>query len=79
MFKLIKEFLEFRKMKHQRVVSCKRFCVMQTLIKYFTDLQNTTGYLDLPPFIKAQNMMQTIKTEKQLNRMYKTLELARLL
>jgi hypothetical protein len=78
MLKFLKEFFEFRKMKKERVMSCKKFVISQTLIKYFTDLQGATAECDLPPFIKAQNIMSTLKTDKQINKMYKTLEFARL-
>ena len=78
MFKFIREFLEFRKMKKQREMSCKKYVISQALIKYFTDLQGATSDCDLPPFVKAQNMMSTLKTDEQINRMYRTLEFARL-
>lgn len=76
MFELIKEFLEFRKMKHQRKMSCKRFVVTQAMIKYFEDLQITKGSLELPPFICAHNAMQELKTDKALNKIYRKFEMA---
>lgn len=76
MFKIVKEFLEFRKMKHKRVMSCKRFVVMQAMIKFYEDLQITKGSLELPPFICAHNAMQELKSDKALNRIYKKFEMA---
>ena len=76
MFKLIKEFLEFRKMKEQRRISCKRFVISQAMIKYFEDLQATKGSLDLPPFICAYNAMKELKTNKDINRIYRKFEMA---
>lgn len=76
MFSLISDFIEFRKMKKQRVMSCKRFVLMQAMIKFFEDLQLTRGKLDLPPFICAHNEMQNYKTDKQINKLYKKFEMA---
>jgi len=76
MFKLIREFLEFRKMKHQKIMSCKRFVVTQAMIKFYEDLQRTKGSLDLPPFICAQNAMSELNTDKDLNRIYRKFEMA---
>lgn len=76
MFKFIREFLEFRKMKHQRVMSCKRFVVTQAMIKFYEDLQRAKGSLELPPFICAQNAMSELKTDKALNKIYRKFEMA---
>lgn len=76
MFNLIKDFIEFRKMKHQREMRCKRFVVTQAMVRFFEDLQITKGGLDLPPFICAHNEMQNYKTDKQINKLYKKFEMA---
>lgn len=76
MINFIRDFLEFRKLKQQRVMRCKRFVVTQAMIKYFEDLQNTKGTLELPPFICAANAMNELKTDKDLNRIYRKFELA---
>lgn len=76
MFELIKDFIEFRKLKHQRVMSCKRFVVNQAMIKFYEDLQTTKGSLELPPFICAHNAMNEIKSDKALNKIYRKLEMA---
>lgn len=76
MFRFIKEFIEFRKMKHQRVMSCKRFVVTQAMIKFYEDLQKTKGSLELPPFICAHNAMQEVKTDRDINKLYRKFEMA---
>lgn len=76
MIKLIKEFLEFMKLKEQRKVSCKRFMITQAMIKYYEDLQITKGSIDLPPCICASNAMKELKTNRDVNRIYKKLLIA---
>ena len=75
MFSLIKDFIEFKKMKEERRNSCKRFVVGQAMIKYYEDLQTSTGKCDLPPFVLAHNAMQELKTPTQVNRIYRKLEM----
>lgn len=76
MIKFIKEFLEFRKLRKERERRCKRFVVTQAMITFFEDLQRTKGSIDLPPFICAHNEMQKIKSDKDLDRLYKKLSVA---
>ena len=76
MLNLIKDFIEFRRLKQERVMRCKRFVVTQAMIKFYEDLQQTTGNLDLPPFICAYNAMKELKTDKALNRIYRKFEMA---
>ena len=71
MFRFIKEFLEFRKMKHQREMSCKKFVLTQAMIKFYEDLHVSSGGLELPPFICAHNAMNALKTDKAVNQVYK--------
>ena len=79
MFKFFKEFLEFKKMKKQREMSCKRFVLSQAMIRFYQDLQTSKGIIDLPPFVYATNAMSAIKTDRDLNRLYKKFEMAGLL
>ena len=76
MFRFLKDFIDYLKMKNQRRVACKRFLITQAMIKYYSDLQKTKGSVELPPFILAVNAVQELKTDKQINRMYRKLELA---
>jgi len=76
MLNLIKDFIEFRRLKQERVMRCKRFVVTQAMIKFYENLQQTTGNLDLPPFICAYNAMKELKTDKALNRIYRKFEMA---
>ena len=76
MINTIKDFIEFRKAKKQRIMRCKRFVVMQAMIKFFEDLQISRGGLDWPPFICAHREMQNYKTDKQINKLYRKFEMA---
>lgn len=71
MFRIVREFLEFRKMKQQRKTACQRFMVTQGMIKFFEDLQRTKGTVELPPFILAVKEVNKLKTPRQIDRMYK--------
>lgn len=73
MFKFIKDFLAFRKEQEKRRISCKRYLISQFMIKFYEDLQATKCGLDLPPCICATNAMKELKTNKDVNRVYKKL------
>ena len=76
MIKLIKDFLEYRKRKENQRYCCKRFVVGQAMIKYFTDLQISTGKVDLPPFILAHNAMKELRTKADVDKIYRKLSIA---
>ena len=76
MINFIKDFIEFRKKKENQRICCKRFMILQAFIKYFEDLQITKGTVELPPCISAVNEVQKLKTHKQINSMYRKLEIA---
>lgn len=76
MFRIIKEFIEFIKMKNERVISCKRFVLTQAMIKFYEDLQKTNGSIELPPFICAQNEISKLKTDRDVNRLYRKFKMA---
>lgn len=76
MFKFIKEFMEFMKLKREREIRCKKYVITQTMIKFYEDLQRTKGGLDLPPCICAINAMKELKTDKDVRRIYKKLSVA---
>lgn len=76
MLNFIKEFIEFIQLKQQRRTACQRFVVQQAILRYFEDLQAAKGTVELPPFILAVDAMKELKTPKQINRMYKKLEMA---
>ena len=79
MFRLIKEFIEFLKMKNERVMSCKKFVLTQAMIKFYEDLQKTKGSVELPPFICAQNEMSKLKSDRDINKLYRKFEMAGLI
>ena len=76
MINFIKDFIEFRKKKEQQRVSCKRFVILQAMIKYFEDYQRTKGTIELPPCISALNEVNKLDTNRKINRMYRKLEIA---
>lgn len=76
MLKLIREFIEFMKLKKEREIRCKKYVITQTMIKFYEDLQRTKGNLDLPPCICAINAMKELRTDKDVRRIYKKLSIA---
>lgn len=76
MLNFIKDFIEFRRKKENQRLCCKRFMILQALIRFFEDLQITKGTVELPPCISAANEVQKLKTKKQINKMYRKLEMA---
>ena len=76
MLGIIKDFLEFRRRKNQQRISCKRFMITQAMIKYFEDLQASKGSVELPPYISAVNAVNTLNTDRKINRMYRKMEMA---
>lgn len=80
MIEVVKKFLKFCKQEHDRKIAVKRYVISQKLIEFYTDLQISEGkYVDIPPCTLAyQAMRDNIKTDADVNRFYKKLELARL-
>lgn len=76
MFELIRDFLEFRKQKRKQRIACKRFMLIEAMRKYFEDLQNTKGSVELPPYIEAVNAVNTLNTDKKINTMYRKFKVA---
>lgn len=76
MLNILKDFLEYRKRKNQQRISCKRYMITQAMIKYFSDLQQAKGSIELPPYISAVNVVNTLDTDKKINRIYRKLEMA---
>ena len=76
MLDVIKDFMEFRRRKNQQRISCKRFMITQAMIKYYEDLQATKGSIELPPYISAVNAVNTLNTDRKINKMYRKMEMA---
>lgn len=68
--------MEFRRRKNQQRISCKRFMITQAMIKYYEDLQATKGSIELPPYISAVNAVNTLNTDRKINKMYRKMEMA---
>lgn len=77
MFRFIKELIEHRKMLKQRDISIKKIKIKNAVLKYFEDLQGATGKVDLPAFVKTQDVMaRFVKTDKDVIRIYRNLQKA---
>ena len=76
MINFIKDFIEFRKKKEEQRICCKRYVILQAMIKFFEDLQRTKGTIELPPCISALNEVNKLDTNRKINKMYRKLELA---
>lgn len=81
MFKFIKNFMNYLETQKKRTIAVKRFVITQQLVKFYEDLQASKGeYVDIPACTLAyQAMKKHVKTDKDVNRFYKKLELARLI
>lgn len=79
MFKIVRDFIEFRKQREQRKINVKRFVISKAVEKYYMDLQLSTGNVDLPPFMLTYKAMQGLKSNKDVNRLYTKLEMAGLI
>lgn len=78
MFRFIRNLVSCLREQQRRTIAVKRFVINQELIKFYKDLQETTGeYNTIPPCTLAwQAMKQHVKTDADVNRFYKKLELA---
>jgi hypothetical protein len=76
MFNWIKDFLAFRKEQEKRRIRCKRFMLVQAMIKYFEDLQMTKGTVELPPQIEAINAVNSLGSDKNISKMYDRFKVA---
>lgn len=76
MIDLIRDFIAFRKKKNSERINCKRFMIQQAMIQYFTDLQKSKGGVNLPPQIEAINAVNTLNTDRKINRMYQKMKVA---
>lgn len=78
MINIVKRFLEFCKVQNKRKIAVKRYVINQQLIRFYEDLQITKAeYNNIPPCILAyQAMKEHVKTDADVNRFYKKLELS---
>jgi len=77
MFQFIRKFIEHRQRAKLRLLDFKKRTIFKAVLKYFEDLQGATGEADLPPFIKTQSVMSRfVRTEKDINRIYRNLQKA---
>lgn len=76
MLDILKDFIEFYRRKNQQRISCKRYMITQAMIKYYEDLQQAKGSIELPPYISAVNAVNTLNTDRKINKMYRKMEMA---
>lgn len=81
MFTLIRDFTDFMKLRKKRKIAVKKFMIRQRLEKYYLDLEADKGEeLTIPAWqLTNQLMRDCIKTDKDVNRIYKNMELAKMI
>lgn len=78
MFNFFKNFMNYLKQQKKRTIAVKRYVISQHLIKFYEDLQVTKGeYNTIPACTLAYHAMKEhVKTDADVNRFYRKLELA---
>ena len=77
MFTLIRDFMDFMKIRKRRKIAVKKFMIHQQVTKFYEDLQESTGKADVPSFVYANQVIKNfIKTDKDVNKFYRKMELA---
>lgn len=78
MISFFKDFMDFMKLRKRRKIAVKKFMIRQRLEKYYLDLEAAKGEeLTIPAWqLTNQLMRDCIKTDKDVNRVYKNMELA---
>ena len=79
MIALVKNFIKYCKSQERRKIAIKRYIINQHIIRMYEDLQNSTGeYNAIPACLLAKKAMEeNCKTDKDVNRLYRKLELAK--
>lgn len=79
MIKFVKEFFAFCKERERRRIAIMRFIVNQHVLKMYEDLQASTGEQNVIPacLLAAKAMKENCKTDKDVKRLYRKLELAK--
>lgn len=78
MFTLIRDFMDFMKIRKRRKIAVKKFMIRQRIEKFYEDLEAAKGEeLTIPAWQLANQVMKDyVKTEKDVNKFYKKMELA---
>ena len=78
MFNFIKDFMGYRKEQKRRTIAVKRYVIRQHLTQFYEDLQISKGeVVTIPPCTLANQIMkEVIKTDNDVNRIYKNLQIA---
>ena len=75
---MIKDFMDFLKLRRRRKIAVKKFMIHQQIVKFYEDLETSNGdEVSIPAWQLAnQAMRDFVKTDKDVNRLYKKMELA---
>lgn len=75
MINLVKSFFKFCEEQHRRKIAVKRYVINQHIVKMYEDLQASTGELNVIPacLLAKKAMEENVKTDKDVNRLYKML------
>ena len=75
MIKAIKKFVERQRIKKAKLRIAKLSEIRVAVTEYYAALDAANGGINIPPFVRAcKAMTECIKTEKDLNRVYKSLQ-----
>lgn len=75
MFNFIRNFIGYLKEQKKRTIAVKRYVIRQHLTEFYEDLQISKGEINTIPActLAAQIMRQVVKTDKDVERIYKNL------
>ena len=78
MINFITDFRDFLKLRKRRKIAVKKFMIRRQIEKFYEDLETTKGEeLSIPAWQLANQVMRDfVKTEKDVNKFYKKMELA---
>lgn len=78
MFKFIKGYFDYMRLQKKRAIAVKRYVIKRHLIDFYEDLQTSSGEVNtIPPCTLANQLMkEVVRTDEDVNRIYKNLRLA---
>ena len=81
MISFIRDFTDFMKLRKKRKIAVKKFMIRQHIEKFYEDLEAAKGEeLKIPAWQLANQVMKDyVKTEKDVNKFYKKMELAKMI
>lgn len=81
MFELIRDFRDFLRLRKRRKIAVKKFMIRTRIQKFYEDLEISSGTkLTIPAWqLTSQLMRDCIKTDKDVNRVYRNMQLAKMI